>query len=329
MLTLQPLFSRFFVAASFINAFIVFNVFHALPFSSLVPFAVSHQTYDRLRIYHYYLPVYWWVSQQLEQHRKAGHQTALVLGISAPQGCGKTTLVEQLQQLFTWLGHRAASVSIDDFYLTHTDQKDLAARHPGNRLLQLRGNAGTHDLGLGSETLKRLRELRSAGDTAAVPRYDKSAFGGLGDRADPSTWPVVSGPLDVVLFEGWMSGFAPLEPSAAEAVEPALAAVNEQLRSYRTTWDELVDSWLVIRIGDPQWVYKWRLQAEERMKAGGKPGMSAEQIADFVSRFMPAYTAYLPGLYTRGPTTARHGRTLVIEVDQNRSPLAQQPNPVV
>ncbi|KAG2438369.1 hypothetical protein HYH02_010824 [Chlamydomonas schloesseri] len=287
---------------------------------------------QKLRIYHYYLPVYWWAAAQLEAHRAAGHKTALVLGISAPQGCGKTTIVEQLEQLFNWLGRPAASVSIDDFYLTHADQNALAAAHPGNRLLQLRGNAGTHDLALGTETIKTLRNLTAPGATAAVPRYNKSTFGGRGDRAEPASWPVVCGPLDVVFFEGWMSGFAPLPDSSAAqlaAIDPALPVVNEQLRGYRAAWDELVDSWLVIRIGDPQWVFKWRLQAEERMKAGGKAGMSAEQIADFVSRFIPAYAAYLPGLYGSGPTTARHGRTLIIEVDQNRSPVAAQPPPVV
>lgn len=78
-----------------------------------------------------------------------------------------------------------------------------------------------------------------------------------------------------------------------------------------------------------QWVFKWRLQAEERMKAGGKAGMSETQVADFVSRFIPAYQAYLPALYAAGPTTARPGHTLVIEVDQNRAPVKQQPRPVV
>lgn len=48
-----------------------------------------------------------------------------------------------------------------------------------------------------------------------------------------------------------------------------------------------------------QWVFKWRLQAEERMRASGKPGMTDAQIADFVARFMPAYKAYLPGLYSK------------------------------
>ena len=59
----------------------------------------------------YYLPVFFWCRRQLLQHKAAaaaagangaqaqGQQGAgpLVLGISAPQGCGKTTLCEQLQ----------------------------------------------------------------------------------------------------------------------------------------------------------------------------------------------------------------------------------------
>lgn len=224
---------------------------------------------------------------------------------------------------------RAAAVSIDDFYLTNADQRALAAAHPENRLLQLRGNAGSHDLALGAETLAALRGLTAPGAAAAVPRYDKSAFGGRGDRADASAWPVVEGPLDVVLFEGWMLGFAPVGAAAAAAADPALAEVDARLGAYRAAWDAAVDAWLVVRIGDPRWVFGWRLQAEQRMRAAGKAGMTDEQIEDFVSRYIPAYEAYLPGLYARGPTTARPGRTLVIEVDEARAPVARQPAPVV
>jgi pantothenate kinase-related protein Tda10 len=42
------------------------------------------------------------------------------------QGCGKTTLVELLEALFAHNSIRAASVSIDDFYLTFADQQALA-----------------------------------------------------------------------------------------------------------------------------------------------------------------------------------------------------------
>lgn len=54
----------------------------------------------------------------------------------------------------------------------------------------------------------------------AVPRYDKSLRGGYGDRAPKDTWPVLEGPLQVVLFEGWMLGFKPLGKEAAGAVDP-------------------------------------------------------------------------------------------------------------
>lgn len=44
-------------------------------------------------------------------------------------------------------------------------------------------------------------------------------------------------------------------------------------------------------------------------------------------RFPPQ--AYLPSLYSAGPTTCRHGATLVIKVDERRSPVSEQPAPVV
>ena len=47
----------------------------------------------------------------------------------------------------------------------------------------------------------RLRALR-VGETMRVPRYDKSAHGGLGDRAAEAAWPVIDGPIDVVVLEG-------------------------------------------------------------------------------------------------------------------------------
>lgn len=39
------------------------------------------------------------------------------VGISAPQGCGKSTLVEQLQTLLIRNKINTANVSMDDFYL--------------------------------------------------------------------------------------------------------------------------------------------------------------------------------------------------------------------
>ncbi len=75
-----------------------------------------------------------------------------------------------------------------------------------------------------------------------------------------------------------------------------------------------------LRIYAMQWVFGWRLQAEQRMRAEGKAGMTDEQIADFVSRYIPAYKAYLPSLYKEGPTTSKPGHLLNIRVNQSRAP---------
>lgn len=278
---------------------------------------------EQKRVYQYYLPVYLWCASQLTAHKKNG-KGPLVLGISAPQGCGKSTLCEQLESLFEFNGLKAASVSIDDFYLTRDDQVAVSNKYKGNRLLEMRGNAGSHEVGLGTRTLKALKQATTEDAEVALPRYDKSAYQGKGDRADPSTWPRIRGPVDVVLFEGWMLGFSHVADKDAHAVDPDLKTVNAFLKGYKKAWDSYVDSWFVIKVADPQFSFNWRLQAEKRMRASGKPAMTDEEVATFVDRFMPAYKCYLPGLYEKGPTTSTPGKLLVVEVDENRNPINQQ-----
>lgn len=88
----------------------------------------------------------------------------------------------------------------------------------GNRLVELRSNAGTHDVEFGLKAIADLKACRDPEHTASIPRYDKSAHEGKGTRSDPSTWPHVHGPVDVILFEGWMLGFEPVRtPSCGPA----------------------------------------------------------------------------------------------------------------
>ncbi|KAG0607984.1 hypothetical protein M758_8G069100 [Ceratodon purpureus] len=280
---------------------------------------------EKVRIYHYYVPVFLWCKKELDVHTskyKEGEEVPpLVIGISAPQGCGKTTIVYSLEYLFNSLGSKAASISIDDFYLTASELKKVSESNPGNRLLEMRGNAGSHDLQLGTETLNALRSLTTSGKEIKLPRYDKSAFAGLGDRADPSEWSKIEGPVKVVLFEGWMLGFEPEQESAVTAVDPQLAPVNKNLEAYYDAWHKMIDSWVVIEVDDPSWVFVWRLQAEIAMRADGRAGLTDEQVADFVSRYMPAYKAYLPSLYAQGPKSAKKEHTLMLQIDENRNPI--------
>ncbi|XP_022153285.1 D-glycerate 3-kinase, chloroplastic isoform X2 [Momordica charantia] len=280
---------------------------------------------QKARFYHYYIPVFLWCEDQISQHYsmfKEGEEIPpLVIGFSAPQGCGKTTLVYALNYLFEVTGRKSAMLSIDDFYLTAEGQAQLRESNPGNALLEFRGNAGSHDLGLSVETLTALSKLTKEGLKMKIPRYDKSAFNGRGDRADPSTWPEVEGPLTVVLFEGWMLGFKPLPTEAVTVVDPQLETVNNNMKAYYDAWDKFIKAWIVIKINDPSCVYHWRLQAEIAMREAGKPGMSDEEVRDFVSRYLPAYRAYLPTLYSEGPSGSDPKRLLVVEIDEQRNPI--------
>ncbi|XP_058074666.1 D-glycerate 3-kinase, chloroplastic isoform X2 [Magnolia sinica] len=246
-------------------------------------------TPQKARLYQYYIPVFFWCEDQISHHKskfKDGDEVPpLVIGFSAPQGSGKTTLVFALDYLFRLTGRKPATISIDDFYLTYEDQAKLRNENPGNSLLELRGNAGSHDLQFSIDTLTGLKKLTKEGMTMKVPRYDKSAYGGKGDRADPSTWPEVEGPLEVILFEGWMLGFKPIPNEVVKAVDPQLELVNKNLEAYYNAWDKFIEAWIVIKIQDPSCVFQWRLQAEVAMRADGKPGMSDEEL-DFSNTIM-------------------------------------------
>jgi len=235
----------------------------------------------------------------------------VVIGLQAPQGAGKTTLVTHLLRRLDERGLRGAGVSIDDFYLTRAEQVALAESHPGNPYLEHRGYPGTHDIALGTRTLQALKGL-TAGASVRVPVYDKSAHGGRGDRTPDADWRVVHGPLDVVIVEGWMLGFVPVVDDALP--DPLLAIPNRALTAY-AAWYALVDQWIVLRAAEPEFVLEWRVEAEEKMKASGKPGLSREAISDYVRRFLPAYRTYATGLADgRAPV-------LTVTMGLDRSPV--------
>jgi D-glycerate 3-kinase len=234
----------------------------------------------------------------------------LVLGLQAPQGAGKTTIGTRVLAALPGLGLHAASVSIDDFYLTRAEQLALAAAHPGNPYLEHRGYPGTHDIALGERTLAELREP-GAGRSIRVPVYDKSQHGGRGDRAPESDWRHVTGPIDLVIVEGWMLGFEPVAES--QLPDPRLSYPNRALADY-DRWYRHLDAFIVLRPLDWNYVVKWRVEAEENMKAQGKPGLSREAIEDYVRRFLPAYAVWAG----RPPARIASDRRLVLEIDERR-----------
>ena len=241
----------------------------------------------------------------------------LMLGLQAPQCAGKTTIGKRLLASLPDIRLRGASVSIDDFYLTRDEQLALADTHPDNPYLEHRGYPGTHDLDLGDRTLSALRDL-GAGRSTRIPVYDKSQHGGRGDRAPASEWREVKGPLDLVIVEGWMLGFEPVAES--DLPDPRLAFPNRALAGY-ARWYQHLDAFIVLRPIDWNYVVKWRVEAEENMKAQGKPGLSREAIEDYVRRFLPAYATWAG----RAPTRIRPETSLMVEIDEQRRAVTSPP----
>ena len=194
-------------------------------------------------------------------------------------------------------------LSIDDFYLTHNLQSELAASHPSNPLIQHRGQPSTHDLRLALSIFSDLRQ----GEATRIPHYDKSAYGGQGDRVRKDEWLDVNRDkrqkTEVIIFEGWCVGFRALrKDKLIREWEGAVRErhkgnyigrlgwhtledveyVNEALREYDQLTDQL-DALIHLDAEDPLFVYEWRSESERKLRDTKGSGMTGEEVVEFVN----------------------------------------------
>jgi D-glycerate 3-kinase len=227
-----------------------------------------------------WLPLAQWLA---DQHHQTGRP--LVQGILGSQGTGKTTLGTILALILQQMGLKALNWSLDDLYKTLPDRQRLQTQDP--RIIW-RGPPGTHDIPLGIETLDQLRQPGSD-QVISIPRFDKSLHNGAGDR----TLPERVQNIDIILFEGWFVGVQPIDPAQfKQAPPPILTAadrtfardMNACLQNYFPLWQRLDRLW-ILHLSEYRLSKQWRKQAEQRMKAAGKPGMSDADIDAFVDYF--------------------------------------------
>ncbi|MBD2664627.1 hypothetical protein B6N60_01977 [Richelia sinica FACHB-800] len=237
----------------------------------------------------------------------------MIQGILGGQGTGKTTMSRILCLILQQLGYRTLSLSLDDLYKTYSDRLTLTQQDP--RLIW-RGPPGTHDIDLGLSLLDQIRQGKSQ---VIIPRFDKSAHGGAGDR----TTPEIVNNVDIVLFEGWFVGVQPISPDAftnppAPILTPAdrkfALDMNHHLQNYLPLWERL-DSLIVLYPTDYRCSLEWRKQAEHDMIKSGKFGMTDKQIEEFVHYF---WRALHPELFIT-PLVNSSSVDLVIEINADHS----------
>lgn len=217
----------------------------------------------------------------------------LLVGLCGAQGSGKSTLTGALGAQLSALGLRAASLSLDDLYLTQLERQQLA--RTVQPLLATRGVPGTHDVELGSATFARL----AFGGETALPAFDKA----IDDRRPREQWPRFQGPADIILFEGWCVGAVAQSQSALAAPINALEReedaegtwrryVNAALTGpYRTLFDA-IDTLVLLRAPSFEVVFRWRREQESKLAARlaaagttGKAVMNETQLARFIAHY--------------------------------------------
>jgi len=219
-----------------------------------------------------------------------------IIGVSGCQGSGKSTLAKLMGQTMCQLhGVRTVVLSLDDFYLTKEERRQMAADiHP---LLITRGVPGTHDVPL---LLHTIEQLRAGHDGVSLPVFDKASD----DRAVMQQWRTSPPGTELIILEGWCVGLSPqpiaeLEPpvNVLEREQDAhlvwREAINEQLLGpYATLFAEL-DALLFLQAPHFDAVLEWRWEQEQQLSARYQsahpadpdPTMSREDVVTFISHY--------------------------------------------
>lgn len=256
------------------------------------------------------------------QHLPAPDRT-LLLGICGAQGSGKTTLSAAIVKQLSANGIRAATLSLDDLYLTQAARQKLAREtHP---LFATRGVPGTHDLALGA----KLFDDFAAGRALRLPRFDKSTD----DRAPESEWGTIAPGLQILVFEGWCVGAraedeAPLATpvNSLEAEEDTDGVwrrhVNQALAGpYRQLFDR-IDHLVMLAAPDFAVVQQWRAQQEEDLRQRERASGSAIMNEAALARFIQHYERLTRHILTEMPDRA----DLVLRLSHQRAVIDTRQN---
>lgn len=247
--------------------------------------------------------------------RLPASRAPLVIGINGAQGSGKSTMCRFLEVLLAQRRIRAVTLSLDDLYLTRAERNQLAAQvHP---LFATRGVPGTHAVGIGLDIIENM----PAGRALELPRFDKSND----DRADEPER--ITGPVDVLLLEGWCVGAKPQDDAALAHPANYLerdedpngiwrGLVNHWLSEDYARLFEQIDLLVMLKVENFDAVRRNRKLQEAKLRASN-PEAPATMDDAALERFLAHYERLTRHMLDEMPSRA----DLLIEIGADQKPV--------
>lgn len=248
--------------------------------------------------------------------RKAASRKPLIVGVNGAQGSGKSTVCRFLEVLLKGRGLRAITFSLDDLYLTRNERLELAEKVQS--LFATRGVPGTHATALG----KTIFEDLLAGRSFTLPRFDKAQDDRLEDGER------ITGPVDVLLFEGWCVGAKPQTPEQLSQPVNQLEAEEDRRGIWRglvnrflqTDYADLfgqIDMLVMLKVESFDAVLANRTRQEEKLRAAnpGAPGLMDEAT---LTRFIAHYERLTRHMLAEMPERA----DITFEIGKDQRPVA-------
>jgi D-glycerate 3-kinase len=172
-----------------------------------------------------------------------------------------------------------------------------------------------------ADYLEKLRNL-DGNPTLRVPAFDKAQD----DRADRADWPIVTGPLDLLILEGWCVGSRPQADSELEAPINSLEEnedaggewrtyVNEQMKGAYARLFTQLNALVFLRVPSFDAVQRWRLEQEEKLLASAPKDPSGIMDSQQISRFIQYFERITRSNLAVLPKLAE----AVLELDENHA----------